>query len=323
MRRSIRSVRNAISSSPSPSRHSFAPYASPTAMRTTEMGKCAPPIGTTPGMRLPVRTITWPPISSRRIRLGLPTSPAPSGVTVAALRPSPCSRTALAASCTTSLAVDRRDSNERSKRGSSSSTPITSGASTRRDCSSSSWPVSSPPSTTIVRVSIAAECSGGATSLRSSAKIPKPPKRSRSVLRRPQSRSTRTSVALFACSIYPRGRPERHGRSCSSFCTLLFLSVELRSSTQLQFSGGISWHERRFSFATTAAPRSARARAPHCGSRIRTPAGARRPPISVTTAPAGCLVAQPPAAAVGRSRPRSRTGCEPGTGAPRWSAAGL
>ena len=37
-RRSIRSVRNATSSSPSPSRHSFAPYASPTAMRTTETG---------------------------------------------------------------------------------------------------------------------------------------------------------------------------------------------------------------------------------------------------------------------------------------------
>ncbi len=28
---------------PSPSRHSFAPYASPTAMRTTEMGACTPP----------------------------------------------------------------------------------------------------------------------------------------------------------------------------------------------------------------------------------------------------------------------------------------
>jgi hypothetical protein len=37
-RRSIFVVRNAASSSPSPSRHSFAPYASPTAMRTTEIG---------------------------------------------------------------------------------------------------------------------------------------------------------------------------------------------------------------------------------------------------------------------------------------------
>ena len=98
MRRSIRSVRNATSSSPEPSRHSFAPYASPTAMRTTEIGACTPPNGTTPGIRRPVRTITLPPISSRRIRFGEPTSPRPSGVTVAALSPSPCSRIAAAAS---------------------------------------------------------------------------------------------------------------------------------------------------------------------------------------------------------------------------------
>ena len=48
----------------------------------------------------PVLTITWPPISSRRIRFGLPTSPAPSGVIVAALSASPASRIARAASCT-------------------------------------------------------------------------------------------------------------------------------------------------------------------------------------------------------------------------------
>ena len=40
-------------------------------------------------MRLPVRTITWPPISSRRILFGEPTSPAPSGVVVAAFSPRP------------------------------------------------------------------------------------------------------------------------------------------------------------------------------------------------------------------------------------------
>ena len=127
IRRSIRSVRNATSSSPSPSRHSFAPYASPTAMRTTEIGACTPPSGTTPGMRRPVRTITLPPISSRRIRFGEPTSPAPSGVTVAAFSPKPCSRTAAAASWTTPLLVARRPSSERSKRTKPSSTPITSG----------------------------------------------------------------------------------------------------------------------------------------------------------------------------------------------------
>ena len=40
-----------------------------------------------PGMRRPVRTITVPSISSRRIRLGEPTSPLTSGVMVAALSP--------------------------------------------------------------------------------------------------------------------------------------------------------------------------------------------------------------------------------------------
>ena len=78
-------------------------------------------------MRRPVRTITLPPISSRRMRFGEPTSPAPSGVTVAALRPKPCSRIAAAASCTTPFSVARRFSSERSKRGNASSTPMTSG----------------------------------------------------------------------------------------------------------------------------------------------------------------------------------------------------
>ena len=93
-------------------------------MRTTEMGAWTPPSGTTPGMRRPVRTMTLPPISSRRIRFGEPTSSAPSGVTVAALRPYPCSRIAAAASCTTRFWVARRPSRERSKRTKSSSTPI-------------------------------------------------------------------------------------------------------------------------------------------------------------------------------------------------------
>src|SRR5215211_2430049 len=123
-------------------------------MRTIEMGAFTPPTGTTPGMRLPVRTITRPPISSRRTRFGEPTSPAPSGVTVAAFRPRPASRTAAAASWTTWFCVVRRDANERSWRGSSSSIPVTSGASTRTASSSSSCPVSSPSSTTIVAAAI-------------------------------------------------------------------------------------------------------------------------------------------------------------------------
>ena len=150
MRRSIRSVRSATSSSPTPSRHSFAPYASPTAMRTTEMGAWTPPSGTTPGMRRPVRTITFPPISSRRIRFGEPTSPAPSGVTVAAFSPKPCSRIAAAASYTTPFWVARRPSSERSKRTKPSSTPMTSGWRVRNASSSSSCPVWSPSRTTIV-----------------------------------------------------------------------------------------------------------------------------------------------------------------------------
>src|SRR5918996_6056238 len=125
-------------------------------MRTTEIGACAPPSGTTPGMRRPVRTITWPPISSRRIRFGLPTSSFPSGVMVAALRPRPCSRIVRAASKTTRFPVSRLEARERSKRGSSSSKPTASGARTLTASSNNSCPVSSPSSTTIVRVSTTA-----------------------------------------------------------------------------------------------------------------------------------------------------------------------
>src|SRR3954465_3117108 len=100
-------------------------------------------------MRRPVRTITLPSTPSRRIRFGEPTSSLPSGVIVAALSPNPASRIARAASWTISLPVERRFSSERSNVSSSSSTSNTSPSSTRIDCSSSSWPVSSPSSTTI------------------------------------------------------------------------------------------------------------------------------------------------------------------------------
>ena len=66
-------------------------------------------------MRRPVRTITLPSISSRRIRFGEPTSlRAFSGVIVAAFSPRPRSRTAAAASETTAFWVARRFSSERS-----------------------------------------------------------------------------------------------------------------------------------------------------------------------------------------------------------------
>jgi hypothetical protein len=59
--------------------------------------------GDDPGIRRPVRTITLPPISSRRIRFGEPTSSRTSGVIVAALSPSPAARIARAASWTTAF----------------------------------------------------------------------------------------------------------------------------------------------------------------------------------------------------------------------------
>jgi hypothetical protein len=119
------------------------------------MGAWTPPNGTTPGILRPVRTITLPPISSRMIRFGEPTSSRPSGVIVAAFSPSPASRSAAAASCTTPFFVARRFARERSNRDSSRCVPTTSGVSTRSASSSSSWPVSSPSRTTIVDVSTA------------------------------------------------------------------------------------------------------------------------------------------------------------------------
>ena len=68
-------------------------------MRTTEIGWWTPATGVTPGIRRPVRMMTLPSTSSRRIRLGEPTSSLPSGVTVAALMPKPAARIASAASC--------------------------------------------------------------------------------------------------------------------------------------------------------------------------------------------------------------------------------
>src|SRR5918994_960267 len=100
-------------------------------------------------MRRPVRMMTFPSTSSRRIRLGEPTSSLPSGVIVAALIPRPASRIAPAASVTQALPVSRRFSSERSWCSSSTRSPVSSASSTRIACRSSSCPVSSPSSTTI------------------------------------------------------------------------------------------------------------------------------------------------------------------------------
>src|SRR4051812_21618437 len=106
---------------------------------------------TTPGMRRPVRTMTLPSTSSRRIRFGEPTSSEPSGVMVAALMPNPAAFMARAASETQAFDVERRCSSDRSWRSRTSSTDSSAGSSTRRAASSSSCPVSSPSRTMIFR----------------------------------------------------------------------------------------------------------------------------------------------------------------------------
>src|SRR5262245_35081164 len=130
-------------------------------MRTTEMGAWMPPIGRTPDRRRPVRRITLPSIASRRIAFGLPTSPMPSGVIVAAFRPKPWRASASAASRTTALRVARRLSSERSYRSKVIWSPVTAGSSTRSDSSRSSCPVSSPSITTRVFASTAPSLAGG------------------------------------------------------------------------------------------------------------------------------------------------------------------
>ena len=117
--------------------------------------------GVTPGIRRPVRMMTLPSISSRRIRFGLPTSSAPSGVIVAAFSPNRDSRIAFAASMTTSFLVVRRFSSERSKCSTSTGTWVTLGSITLSACSSSSWPVSSPSRTVIFSSSIGASTLDG------------------------------------------------------------------------------------------------------------------------------------------------------------------
>ncbi len=110
-------------------------------MRTTAIGACTPPTGWMPGMRRPVRRITLPSISSRRMALGEPTSFLVSGVMVAALRPRPVAAMARAASRTTAFWVARRFSSDRSKWTKSVGTRVTSGVRTRRLSSSNSCPV--------------------------------------------------------------------------------------------------------------------------------------------------------------------------------------
>src|SRR5260370_1508084 len=119
-------------------------------MRITDMGAWTPASGRTPGMRRPVRTMTRPSICLRRIALGLPTSPAPSGVIVAAFSPYPHSRSAAAASMTTWLRVARRLSSERSKSRRSIAKPMTSGSRSRTASLSSSSPVWSPCNTAML-----------------------------------------------------------------------------------------------------------------------------------------------------------------------------
>ena len=121
-------------------------------MRTIEIGWWTPATGVTPGIRRPVRMITLPSTSSRRM-------PVRGADVVRALGRD---RRRLDAEAGLAhrrgrLGARRRCSSrggwpsDRSKRSSSRSSPITSGSSTRSACSSSSWPVWSPSRTTIVR----------------------------------------------------------------------------------------------------------------------------------------------------------------------------
>ena len=122
-------------------------------MRTTEIGAWTPPSGTTPGMRRPVRTITLPPISSRRIRFGRADVVGALGRDRRRLQAEPGLAHRRGRLVHDLVLASRGGSRARGRSAaSSSSSPITSGASTRSASSSSSCPVSSPSSTTIVFV---------------------------------------------------------------------------------------------------------------------------------------------------------------------------
>ena len=104
----------------------------------TETGEWTPVTGLTPGMRLPVRTITVPSMPFLKTAFGEPTPPGVSGVTVAAFMPKPHPFIAAAASWTTALSVACRFSKDRSNRWNSTSTPVTDGSRTRSASSRSS-----------------------------------------------------------------------------------------------------------------------------------------------------------------------------------------
>ena len=94
-------------------------------------------------MRRPVRMMTLPSTSSRRMRLGEPTSSVPSGVIVAALSPKPAARIA-PRRLVHDRVVGRAAVLQREVVALELEQPAprTSGSSTRSACSSSSWPVS-------------------------------------------------------------------------------------------------------------------------------------------------------------------------------------
>ena len=74
-------------------------------MRTIEIGTWTPASGATPGMRRPVRMITVPPTCFAQDAIGRANVVLPSGVIVAAFRPSPASHIARRPRCTTALLV--------------------------------------------------------------------------------------------------------------------------------------------------------------------------------------------------------------------------
>ena len=127
----------------------------------------------------PVRMMTLPSTSSRRIRLGEPTSSLPSGVTVAALMPEAGRAHRRARPRRRSRCASRAGARARGRGARARSRGRRrSGSSTRSACSSSSWPVSSPSRTTILSGSAmqsrgSEPCSSSSSARSSSAAITK------------------------------------------------------------------------------------------------------------------------------------------------------
>jgi len=216
-----------------------------------------------------VPAITFPPIFSRRIRFGEPTSPVVSGVTVAALSPSPWSRIARDASWTTPLSVARRFSSDRSNRG-------------VQPRSRSRWGRSH------------------------ASKPPGAPGPSGHPRERRWCGNPSRAIAMTSASRGWIDAPRNEWVKCREHNTVIFRLVDAYS---VRIDGEeYPWHGRRFSFVTIAVPKWRTEGAPPCGSPSRTHAAARRLQTSATAARARCPGTRSPGAAASPSLPCSSRG---------------